>query len=173
MFVAHYTSSVADERGVRGKAGFVFQPPFPLSLSLRAGCTATPGVQKCPICPFPTQPYQLGFPPSRVSCVAHYQRRTKGDPTSTLDEYSPRGRLKIRVLYYRLATFVQARSCTAYVRRIRTCAAAIGKRRSVAFNAGTRRKKVNAGHQGWLNVSRKNECAPAILGYIRRRGGAR
>lgn len=35
------------------------------------------------------------FHPSRVSCVAHYQRRTKGDPTSILNEFFPEGRLKI------------------------------------------------------------------------------
>lgn len=47
------------------------------------------------------RPGQLGFVPSRVSRVAHYQRRTKGDPTFTLRRvlYSPRGHLKIRVLY--------------------------------------------------------------------------
>lgn len=102
---------------------------------------ATPGVQKCPICPFPTNRpdrTRLGFVPSRVPRVAHYRRRTKGDLTSTPPPRTPPrrvlsrgGRLKIRVLYC-LATFVHVR-CT----RTRT---AIEKCRTVAFSASYSRE---------------------------------
>lgn len=94
-----------------GKASSFFSPTY----------TATTGVQKCPICPFPraTNPTSLvsSHPKYRASLITGDGQ--KATPLLLYDEYSSTGRLKIQVLYSYLVTFVRVSCCVRmYVRKL-------------------------------------------------------